>query len=392
VKIPIVLSTMIATRAPRVSLNTGVRSLNDTWVRTKPRLGWAISPETAGAWLQAAAKRFGLRDEKAAMPKAVSHPKGMSFTVSPEYPEAVRLFLQGSTKKRGDNLAEAVQNSLECFQEGPDGLLGLHSVMNSHDLTSPPSKDQPENDAFKSKVKAMFGQIVEKQMEIERSMPYSSFAIEHQLGDIGHQDAWVIGAKRPEDPAVAGGEPLLSIGDTLVQQLLQRPQIGDVWSTSRSTQDNTGNHRHFSVDLNSITREEFGKHMQQIDEERRGKTTPLTVFFIFGNTGGNCELNPKTGRTLNSANIDTPVKFLDAAKQQGWLTNENVRFVVVSSFHCSPERSKYNDRLQRLPSVDEYGPEDSEAYKAALTTQRLVLDCWSTLPQSTPRPPRLELL
>merc|ERR1719343_1393845 len=61
VKIPFALTTMIATRAARVSVLTNVLSMNDTWIRTKMRLGWAISPQTGAAWLEHAAMRMQSR-------------------------------------------------------------------------------------------------------------------------------------------------------------------------------------------------------------------------------------------------------------------------------------------------------------------------------------------
>merc|ERR1719343_147924 len=61
VKIPFALTTMIATRAARVSVLTNVLSMNDTWNRTKQRLGWAISPMTSAAWLELAATRMPSR-------------------------------------------------------------------------------------------------------------------------------------------------------------------------------------------------------------------------------------------------------------------------------------------------------------------------------------------
>jgi len=42
-----------------VSLKTGIKCLQDSWFRTKCRLGWAISPATGAAWMQAAAPRMG---------------------------------------------------------------------------------------------------------------------------------------------------------------------------------------------------------------------------------------------------------------------------------------------------------------------------------------------
>jgi len=156
------------------------------------------------------------------------------------------------------------------------------------------------------------------------------------------------------------------MGDTLVANLIARTNVRHVWSTSRSPQDGSRKHTHFSCDLNQVSTDEFVSHMQRIDAERKSCCIPLTVYFIFGNTGANTEAT-SDGLNVNRANIDSTRSFLDAATRQKWLKDQRVRFVVLSTFLCSPARSNYNDTLPGVrPDPEFYGGCESAGYKASV--------------------------
>jgi len=291
----------------------------------------------------------------------------MVFQVSDKYPEAVRAFLEESVEDRKAVLAAAIKSKAEYFGQRADGKTHIECVMNSPDLTSEPTEDCPENEHFKQQVEKLFRNVITAQEEIEKGKKYSSVAIQPSLARQHIHDAWVIGAKLPDRDAEM---PILSMGDSLVHQLVGCKKVRHVWSTSRSQQEEAKKHTHFQCDLNTVTRTEFSRQMLEIQEFRQavGAEYPLVVYYVFGNTGGNYELDPLTGKSKNSPNIDATEEFLHAARTEQWLNDDNVRLVVVSSFHCSPERTLYNDRLQGLPTEDLYGSEDSEAYKKALKT------------------------
>jgi hypothetical protein len=262
-------------------------------------------------------------------------------------------------------LAEQIESNSKYFGTGADGKPKIQSVMNSQDLISQPSMVSPDNEVFKKQVESLFRDTVVAQMKIEAETPYGALALEPSLVEQQVHDAWVIGAKLPDVNAEA---PVLSIGDTLVRRQVQETNVRHVWSTSRSEQSASERHSHFSSDLNTIGSAEFASQMQEIQRSRQdaGCRCALVVYFMFGNTGGNCETDPVSGKSLNHANIESTRSFLAAAQSQGWLDDVNVRFVVVSSFHCSPAYTGYNDRLPVRPSVDAYGSEDSASYKQAL--------------------------
>jgi hypothetical protein len=241
----------------------------------------------------------------------------------------------------------------------------MEHVMNSEDLMCEPSMDVPENEKFKQGVETLFRDVVSEQVKIEEGASYGAASCESSLAQQGTHDAWVIGAKLPHANAE---RPILSMGDSLVERLVERENVRQVWSTSRTQQSKLPRHTHFQSDLNDVESSDLMCQMQNIQQFRskNGTKCPLVVYYVFGNTGGNCELNPQTGKTLNQANIDATRHFLQAADVLGWLADVDVRFVVVSSFHCSPDRTGYNDRLQVKPTTQIYGSEDSESYKKAM--------------------------
>lgn len=289
------------------------------------------------------------------------------FQVAIGYPKGPRAFLLSCAHERSKRLLAKTDALDTYFRRDADGQQRIQKIMNSPDLTSQPSLEVPECSEFKDQVKDLFRAVVREQELLEEEDSFGVRALSPYLNErrVMH-DVWVIGAKL--QPPSSG--PILSMGDTLVMRLTSREYVSHVWTTSRSKQDDTAKYAHFSCDLNRATSDDFQRQMESINERRRGVSRPLVIYFIFANTGTNCERDLATNISLNGANIDTTRAFIDAAREVGWLSDPNIRIISVSSFHCSPERATYEDKLPVAPEPSNYGGVDADAFKAALAAAK----------------------